>query len=46
MLQAFGWMEWKEGNLAAARELFQRAVSVESKSMDAVRAFQVPPRLL
>jgi len=44
MLQAFGWMEWKEGNLAAARELFQRAVSVDSKTMDAVRAFQVPPR--
>jgi Tfp pilus assembly protein PilF len=33
-------MEWKEGNLAAARELFQRAVSVDSKTMDAVRAFQ------
>lgn len=34
-------MESKKGNIDAARELFKRAILVDSKSMDAIRAYQV-----
>jgi len=40
-MQAWAWVEWKEGNLDVARELFQRAIAIDPKSMDAVRSFQV-----
>jgi hypothetical protein len=40
-IQAWAWVEWKEGNLDVARELFQGAIAVDPRSMDAVRSFQV-----
>lgn len=40
-MQAWAWVEWKEGNLDVARELFQRAIAIDPRSMDAVRSFQV-----
>jgi hypothetical protein len=34
-------MEWKEGNMAKARELYQRALSINSTSESAARCLQV-----
>ena len=39
--QAWGWMEWKEGNLNTARELYQKALSIDSNSESAARCLQV-----
>lgn len=39
--QGWAWVECKEGKVDVARELFQRAISVDSRTLDAVRAFQV-----
>lgn len=41
LLQAWGWMEWKEGNLSAARALYQRALSINSTTESAARCLQV-----
>ncbi|KAL8481356.1 hypothetical protein ACS0TY_027753 [Phlomoides rotata] len=38
---AWGWMEWKEGKLDTARELYQKAVSIDSTSESAARCLQV-----
>ncbi|KAK4586506.1 hypothetical protein RGQ29_023590 [Quercus rubra] len=37
---AWGWMEWKEGNIEKARELYQRALSINSTSESAARCLQ------
>lgn len=37
---AWGWMEWKEGNIKTARELYQRALSINSTSESAARCLQ------
>lgn len=34
-------MEWKEGNIEKARELYQRALSINSTSESAARCLQV-----
>jgi hypothetical protein len=34
-------MEWKEGNIGKARELYQRALSINSTSESAARCLQV-----
>lgn len=34
-------MEWKEGNIATAREYYQRLLSINSTSENAVRCLQV-----
>lgn len=39
--QAWGWMEWKEGNISTARKLYQKALSVDSTSENAARCLQV-----
>ncbi|KAF6143357.1 hypothetical protein GIB67_001301 [Kingdonia uniflora] len=36
----WGWMEWKEGNIATARQLYQRALSINSTSESAARCLQ------
>lgn len=38
-------MEWKEGNLAKARELYQRALSIDSTTESAARCLQVSDAL-
>ncbi|MBA0749702.1 hypothetical protein Gogos_003601 [Gossypium gossypioides] len=38
--QAWGWMEWKEGNISTARELYQRALSIDSTTESAARCLQ------
>lgn len=40
-MQAWGWMEWKEGNLNTARELYQKALSIDSNSVSAAKCLQV-----
>lgn len=40
-MQAWGWMEWKEGNIVKARELYQRALLIDSASESAARCLQV-----
>ena len=40
-MQAWGWMEWKEGNIVKARELYQRALLIDSDSESAARCLQV-----
>ncbi|MQL80306.1 hypothetical protein Taro_012776, partial [Colocasia esculenta] len=37
---AWGWMEWKEGNISTSRELYQRALSIDSTSESAARCLQ------
>ncbi|KAI3987518.1 hypothetical protein MKX01_003204, partial [Papaver californicum] len=37
---AWGWMEWKEGNISKARELYQRALSIDSTTESAARCLQ------
>ncbi|PPS00591.1 hypothetical protein GOBAR_AA20073 [Gossypium barbadense] len=37
---AWGWMEWKEGNISTARELYQRALSIDSTTESAARCLQ------
>ncbi|URD77388.1 HAT [Musa troglodytarum] len=37
---AWGWMEWKEGNINTARELYQRALSIDSTTESAARCLQ------
>ncbi|EPS63079.1 hypothetical protein M569_11708, partial [Genlisea aurea] len=37
---AWGWMEWKEGNLGKARELYQKALSINAASESAARCLQ------
>lgn len=39
-------MEWKEGNTAKARELYQRALSINASSESAARCLQVTNILL
>lgn len=34
-------MEWKEGNLGTARELYQKALSIDSTTESAARCLQV-----
>lgn len=34
-------MEWKEGNISTAKELYQRALSIDSTSESAARCLQV-----
>lgn len=34
-------MEWKEGNINTARELYQRALSIDSTTESAARCLQV-----
>ena len=41
LMQAWGWMEWKEGNIVKARELYQRALLIDSDSESAARCLQV-----
>lgn len=41
LYQAWGMMEWKEGNLDVARDLFQRGVWADPSNRDATRVFQV-----
>lgn len=41
LMQAWGWMEWKEGNIVKARELYQRALLIDSASKSAARCLQV-----
>lgn len=36
---AWGWMEWKEGNLALARQYYKKALSINSRSVEAARSF-------
>lgn len=36
-------MEWKEGNIATARKLYQKALSINSTSETAARCLQVTP---
>ncbi|RYR30761.1 hypothetical protein Ahy_B01g055533 isoform A [Arachis hypogaea] len=38
--EAWGWMEWKEGNLNKARELYQKSLSIDSNSESAARCLQ------
>lgn len=40
-MQAWGWMEWKEGNLNTARELYKKALSIDPNSESAARCLQV-----
>ncbi|KAG6726293.1 hypothetical protein I3842_02G074000 [Carya illinoinensis] len=40
LFEAWGWMEWKEGNIAKARELYQIALSINSTSESAARCLQ------
>ncbi|THG09617.1 hypothetical protein TEA_027939 [Camellia sinensis var. sinensis] len=37
---AWGWMEWKEGNISTARELYQKALSINSTTESAARCLQ------
>ncbi|XWS14197.1 hypothetical protein CRYUN_Cryun36dG0102700 [Craigia yunnanensis] len=37
---AWGWMEWKEGNISTARELYQRTLSIDSTTESAARCLQ------
>lgn len=39
--QAWGWMEWKEGNLASARRLYQKALAIDTTTESAARCLQV-----
>jgi hypothetical protein len=41
LYQAWGMMEWKEGNLDVARDLFQRGVWADPVNRNATRVFQV-----
>lgn len=36
---AWGWVEWKEGNLDNARQHYRRSLSIDSGSLDAARTF-------
>lgn len=36
---AWGWMEWKEGNLDLARQYYRKALSINSRSVEAARSF-------
>jgi Tfp pilus assembly protein PilF len=40
-MQAWGWMEWKEGNLNTARELYKKALSIDPNTESAARCLQV-----
>ncbi|KAL4643131.1 hypothetical protein ACB092_02G071400 [Castanea dentata] len=40
LFEAWGWMEWKERNIEKARELYQRALSINSTSESAARCLQ------
>jgi tetratricopeptide (TPR) repeat protein len=44
LYQAWGMLEWKDGNAEAARDLFQRGVWADPKNPNATRVFQVRPR--
>ncbi|KAI8011203.1 Protein high chlorophyll fluorescent 107 [Camellia lanceoleosa] len=37
---AWGWMEWKEGNISTARELYQKALSINSTTESAAQCLQ------
>lgn len=40
-IQAWGWMEWKEGDLNTARELYRKTLSIDQNSESAARCLQV-----
>ncbi|KAI9195449.1 hypothetical protein LWI28_014934 [Acer negundo] len=37
---AWGWMEWKEGNISTAREYYQQALAINSTTESAARCLQ------
>ncbi|GAB2265744.1 hypothetical protein Dimus_000780 [Dionaea muscipula] len=37
---AWGWMEWKEGNIATARELYKKVLAIDSTTESAARCLQ------
>ena len=41
VMQAWGWMEWKEGSLELARKYYKQSLSINSRNMEAARTFHV-----